>query len=219
MEDRYWQVQNSDRVQSYTKYYWGYQYRLAREVLVPMLTESGAFQAGNNVVEIGCAEGGVLHAFAEAGAGKAIGTDIAVERLERGKNISEIIDLPVEFTSHDIIEHEPLNEWKETADLVLLRDVIEHLDDPAAALANIKKIIKPGGHLYVTFPPYHSPYGGHQQILMNSWGKFPYIHLLPEKIFDKMIASGRPNDIVEVKRLHKIRMTPKKFIAAAKDTG
>ncbi len=219
MKDRYEQVQNSDKVQSFTKYYWGYQYRLAREVLAPMLRKKGVFKDGDTVIEIGCAEGGVLHAFAEAGAHEALGTDIEQKRLDRGEVISQIIDISVRFTSHDIISHEPLDNWKQKADLVLLRDVIEHLDDPVKALANIKKLIKPGGYLYVTFPPYHSPFGGHQQILENKWGKLPYIHLLPEKIFDKMIASGRPNDIVEVKRLHKIRMTPGKFANAANEAG
>lgn len=219
MIDKYSKVQGSDKINDFDKYYWGYQFRLAKEVLVPMMVENKWFKPGDMVSEIGCAEGGVLHAFIDAGAKGALGTDIAESRLETGKVITDIIDLPTEYIFHDIINEEPYPEWRQAYDLVLLRDVIEHLDDTEQALANIKKIIKPGGRLFVTFPPYNSPFGGHQQTLMNLWGKLPYIHLLPKAVFYKLIASGRKNDIGEVKRLHGIRMSPKKFMDAAVKTG
>ena len=102
---------------------------------------------------------------------------------------------------------------------MLLRDVIEHLDDTYIALLNIKKIIKKNGVLYVTFPPYHSPYGGHQHTLKSTAGKFPFIHLLPRSIFYKLIKNGREKDIIEVKRLSNIRLTIKKFEDAAAKAG
>ncbi len=219
MDDKYSDVQRSEKITDFDKYYWGYQYRLANEVLVPMMIKNNWFKPGDMVSEIGCAEGGVLHAFIDAGAKGALGTDISETRLETGKVISDIINLKTEYKYHDIINEEPYDEWKQAYDLVLLRDVIEHLDDTEQALANIKKIIRPGGRLFVTFPPYNSPFGGHQQTLMNFWGKLPYIHLLPKPIFYKMIASGRKNDIGEVKRLHNIRMSAKKFMDAAGETG
>lgn len=212
-------IQNSDELTKYDKYYWGYQYRLAKEVLVPQLIRDGLFHEGDVVAEIGCAEGGVLAAFVQAGAKDAFGTDISQSRLEKGKIISNLISTPIEFNYHDIMNEPIKEEWKEKCDLVLLRDVIEHLDDTKLALSQIKQIIKPGGFLFVTFPPYHSPFGGHQQTLMNFSGKIPYIHLLPNFIFHRLIASGRINDQGEVKRLQTIRMTPKKFMEAAQATG
>ena len=201
------------------KYYWGYQYRLASEVLVKMLKKLGSFKEGDRVAEIGCAEGGVLAAFVQEGAKDALGTDIVTRRLETGEKVMDMLKIPIKFVEHDII-NEPLEpEWQENYDLALLRDVIEHLDDAEIALKKIRGMLKPGGRLFVTFPPYHSPFGGHQQTLANFWGKLPYIHLLPYSIFKKMMKTGRPNDVGEVKRLHKIRMTPEKFISAAKNAG
>jgi SAM-dependent methyltransferase len=43
------------------------------------------------------------------------------------------------------------------ADLVILVEVIEHLDDPAAVLKEIHRILKPGGRLFLTTPNYKLP--------------------------------------------------------------
>jgi SAM-dependent methyltransferase len=202
------------------KYYWGYQFDLGVESIVSYLIEKNAFQSGFKVCEIGSAEGGVLHAFSIAGAGHSLGTDIAVERIEMGDRITKLAGLDVEYTAHDILFDEIPEKWQQNFDLVLLRDVIEHLDDTKLALANIRKIIKPGGHLFVTFPPYNSPYGGHQHTVAGKLGsKFPYIHLLPQNIFHKLISTGRPQDIEEVKRLEHIKLNAKKFTDAALDAG
>ncbi|GAB1371783.1 class I SAM-dependent methyltransferase [Candidatus Kapaibacterium sp.] len=202
------------------KYYWGYMYDLGRETIVPYLTELGAFEGGNSVIEIGSAEGGVLHAFADKGAVNCIGTDISLPRLEMGRVISKIANLDVEYVSNDIIYEEPQSEWVGKYDLAILRDVIEHLDDTVIALTNIKKVIKKGGFLYVTFPPYNSPYGGHQHTLAGDMlSKLPFIHLLPESIFRNLIQSGRPQDIEEVVRLLDIRLSPEKFKKAALESG
>jgi SAM-dependent methyltransferase len=215
----YEQIQNSDSIPQEYKYYWGYQYRLGSEVVVPYLSSLSAFRSGDRVMEIGSAEGGVLAAFVESGANDALATDIAKNRLDMGDEISKQLNLPIDFREHNILEDDVPDEWKSSASLVILRDVIEHLDDTFLALSNIRKFIKPGGFLYVTFPPYYSPFGGHQHNLMNFWGKLPYIHYLPDFIFKKLIASGRPADIDEVTRLRNIRMSPKKFLDAAKKSG
>jgi len=212
-------IQNQKDIPDNYKYYWGYQYRLGEEVVVPYLSVLNAFKQGFRVVEIGSAEGGVLAALVQAGATNALATDIAEHRLTLGDKITKKLNLDIEFKYHNIIEQEIPDNWKNSADLVILRDVIEHLDDTDIALKNISKFLKPGGFLYVTFPPYYSPYGGHQHIVMNTLGKLPFIHVLPDFIFHKMIKSGRPGDVGEVKRLQKIRLTPKKFIKSALSQG
>ncbi len=215
----YDKIQSNSEIPADYKYFWGYQYRLGKEVIVPYLSRLGVFRSGFRVMEIGSAEGGVLAAFVEAGANDALATDIAKNRLEMGDKISNELNLPIKFTFHNILADEVSTEWKSAADLVILRDVIEHLDDTELALNKIKEFIKPGGYLYVTFPPYYSPFGGHQHNLKNFWGKLPYLHFLPDVVFNKLIASGRPADINEVKRLREIRLTPKKFLAAAEKSG
>lgn len=219
MESIYKKIVESDELSDIIKYYWGYQYRLGEEVLVPYLKKLKAFEQGISVSEVGSAEGGVLAAFVVAGAKDALGTDIVQSRLDTGSFISKLANLPITYVYHDIVNDTIPDEWLGAYDLILLRDVIEHLDDAEVAMTNIRKMLKPGGYLFVTFPPYHSPFGGHQHTVANIWGKLPYIHLLPDFLFHGLIASGRKNDICEVKRLQKIRLTPKKFVNAAIKAG
>lgn len=216
MTTTYKKIQDTQNISDAVKYYWGYQYRLADEVIIPYLTDEGAFKPHYRVMEIGCAEGGVLSAFVEHRAASAVGTDIVSSRLESGKHITNIAGLKIDFFEHNILDDPVRDEWLDSFDLVLLRDVIEHLEKPELALKNIHKILKKGAYLYVTFPPYNSPFGGHQHTVANNLGKLPFIHHLPDKIFHKLIETGRENDIGEVKRLQKIRLSPEQFEYAAK---
>lgn len=219
-------------IPEHDKYYWGYQYRLAREVLVKQLVADGALWEGAAVAEIGCAEGGVMLACVQAGAARALGTDIESARLKAGETIVRAVSTaltadccpPLEeritFSTHDILFDEPRAEWLGAFDLVILRDVLEHLANPTLALSNIQRVLKPNGYVLVEFPPYNSPFGGHQHLLGNRWGKLPYMHLLPEPLFRWMTASGtHPLNIEEVRRLRSVRLTPRKFFRAAHEAG
>jgi SAM-dependent methyltransferase len=222
--DLYPIIKASPIIPSHDRYYWGYQYRLARTTLVPQLVADGGFRAGFAVAEIGCAEGGVLAAFVQAGASKALGTDIEQHRLDGGARIAalckEHLAVPLEFSAHDVLFDEPLADWRSAFDLVILRDVLEHLNDPVLALRNIKKLLKPNGYVFVEFPPYTSPFGGHQHLLQNTWGKLPYMHLLPDALFQPMTNSGlHPANIEEVRRLRHVRLTPHKFLNASREAG
>ena len=200
-------------------YYWGYMYDLSRNYMIDYLERKGATIKGGTIIEIGSAEGGNLCAMAKHGATELVGADIAEIRLERARNIAGILELDIYYTSNDIIYEEQPEEWQGHFDLALLRDVIEHLDDAEIALRNIKRLLKPGGMLYVTFPPWYSPFGGHQQLLLTKASRVPYVHFLPKPFFEKAIASGRANDVVEVRRLREIRMTTTKFRRASKAAG
>ena len=133
MKDAYKIIQNSEEIPQIYKYYWGYQFHLGERILVDKLKKLNAFKPGVSVAEIGSAEGGVLAAFVLEGANNALGTDIVQSRLDLGEKISKLIDIPIEFKNHNLL-NEPLKpEWQNAFDLVILRDVIEHLDDTELA--------------------------------------------------------------------------------------
>ncbi len=207
MQPLYELVQKSSDIAPASKYYWSYQFRVGREVLLPLLQRHGIFRPGIRVAEIGCAEAGVLLAFLLGGARSVLGTDIAESRLRTARQIAQLAAVDAEFALHDIL-HDPVPQsWQRRYELVLLRDVLEHLDNPLEALQRIRELLRPGGFLLITFPPYPSPYGGHQHLLRNFWGKLPYVHLLPERLFERLIASGREPDRTEVRRLRRIRLS------------
>ncbi len=201
-------------------YYWRYQYELGRDIIVPYFQKNICEIKNKIIAEIGSAEGGVLHSFLRAGAEYGLGTDIAENRLESGRKVSSATQLNVEFTSHNILSDEIPQKWQNYFDIVILRDVIEHLSDTEQALTQIRQLLQNDGILYVTFPPYRSPYGGHQHTLAGNFlTKLPYIHLLPDFIFKKMIISGRQIDQEETLRLRKIRLSSRKFKESAQSAG
>ncbi|MFN3782155.1 MAG: class I SAM-dependent methyltransferase, partial [Candidatus Kapaibacteriota bacterium] len=122
-------------------YYWEYQYKLGKEYIVPHLQHLGFSPKGKSVCEIGSAEGGVLFAIKESGAMNCLATDIAQSRLDAGELIAKNFGYSINFVNHNIIEDKIPSNWLNCFDLVILRDVIEHLDDARMALTNLKKIM------------------------------------------------------------------------------
>ena len=60
-------------------------------------------------------------------------------------------------------------------DIIVCRDVMEHVPFPEAVLKSMYDILKPGGVAYIGFSPlYKSPYGPH----ISAYCKFPYIHII-----------------------------------------
>jgi SAM-dependent methyltransferase len=213
------QLEGVQGISANDRYYFGYQYGLGTGHVVPYLRSKGVPFAGKSICEIGCGEGGVLAALADEGATHALGIDIRQEAIDRAEIIFRALNIPSEFRIHDVTDQQTPPEWHEAFDFVTLRDVMEHLDDTEGSLRHVMDFLRPGGYLYVVFPPYYSPFGGHQHALNNLWGKLPFIHFLPDALFKPLIKSGRSLDIEEVTRLRDIRLTIGKFRNAAETVG
>jgi len=98
-------------------------------------------------------------------------------------------------------------------DLVVLHDVFEHLEQKQEVLEKLKGYMKPEGRLMITFPPYYSAYGAHQQLLNAPWLKFPFFHLMPfalSKILPR-IKGESPRIVEEVQKLGALKMGMRKF--------
>ena len=77
-----------------------------------------------------------------------------------------------------------MTEITEKHDTIIIRDVIEHIEDKKTALINMFELLKPGGKLYISFPPKYCAYAGHQQTTPSIMGKLPYLHLLPNFLYE-----------------------------------
>jgi SAM-dependent methyltransferase len=202
------------------QYYFGYQYGLGIEQLVPYLKSQGVPFEGKNICEIGCGEGGVLAALADQGSKKALGIDIRQEALDRAEVIFNALGINSEFKIHDVTNNDTPPEWREQFDFVTLRDVMEHLEQREKSLQHVVDFIRPGGYLYVVFPPYYSPYGGHQHLLKSFFGRLPFVQALPDALFKPIVNTGKIDlDIDEVSRMRDIRLTIGKFKSATKRVG
>jgi SAM-dependent methyltransferase len=107
------------------------------------------------LLELGCGTGDVLAALAEFG--EAVGMepqpDLAAVARRRG------LDVRGGRLPSDLVVPEG---W---ADVVLLLDVIEHLDDDAAGLATARRALGSGGILVVAVPAYAWLWSGHDVAL------------------------------------------------------
>ena len=132
------------------------------------------------VLEVGCGEGGNLFSFAQLGC-SVTGVDIAAGRIAEARKFFAERGAEGTFIASDIFK---LTELEHKFSLILVHDVIEHIDDKAGFLKGLKRYLAPGGVVFMAFPAWQMPFGGHQQIC-KSWlaSHLPFIHLLPKLLY------------------------------------
>jgi SAM-dependent methyltransferase len=107
------------------------------------------------MAELGCGSGGMLEALSRFGTAVGVETDatLRARAQERGLDVRAGA-LP------DAIPLHP-GRW----DAVCLFDVLEHVDDEAGALAACRRLLVPGGRLFVTVPAYAWLWSRHDELL------------------------------------------------------
>src|SRR5690606_20716375 len=94
-----------------------------------------------------------------------------------------------------------------TFDLIMMRDVIEHIPNQEKFMGFVKKYLKPDGKFFLGFPPWQNPFGGHQQICSNKiLSKMPYFHLLPSSAYRWILKTFEKNE-ARVEGLMEIKET------------
>ena len=96
------------------------------------------------------------------------------------------IDNTIEFKQFNVIEDYPFPD--NSFDFVFCSSVIEHIDQPEKMYAQIKRILRPGGYAFISFPPFYSPVGGHGFKPFHYLGERAAIKIT-NKIYHKNIKS------------------------------
>lgn len=186
--------------------------------MIPLLAQWGAAVRGASVIDVGCGEGGGLCAMYDAGAAPCCGFDIETGRVQAGNDLKGDRDIPL-AVGNLYAEELPFASFQ--FDLVVLHDVFEHLDFKDKVMARLAAYAKPSGRIMITFPPYYSAYGAHQQLLNNHWAKIPFFHLLPfalSRVLPRL--PGEHKHIVEeIRKLGRLKMGMKKFEAIVARNG
>jgi SAM-dependent methyltransferase len=126
--------------------------------------------AGKDVLDFGCGEGWQAVALAQNGARFVLGLDSNAKTLAKARQLAQQAEVGggVEFA-------EKLNGDARLFDLVISQNSMEHFPDPAGALEEMKRALKPDGKILITFgPPWFAPYGSH----MAFFTKVPWVNLL-----------------------------------------
>ncbi len=166
------------------------QIALAENYLIPYFRQHIPEFEKFRVLEVGCAEGGVLKVLRENGL-EVTGLDIAESRIETALRKNPDLDIRfMDITDRVIIEK--LGQF----DLVIMREVIEHVPDREAAFSVLHSMLRDGGYLYITFPPRYSGFAGHQQTGRTFLKFTPYIHILPRPVLAFLIHLFRERPIL-----------------------
>ena len=160
------------------EYYWAYQYRLATSYYIPLLNAHGFRIEAKRILDIGCGLGGFPAAMADKGAAECVGieidTDIRRPNSDNRPNLKYVLE---DITSKDALEKVGTD-----YDLIVLHDVIEHvpLVKKEQFLSALKQFCRHSTLILVTFPPFYSPFGLHQQSLLKSKLRIvPFLGWLP----------------------------------------
>lgn len=194
----------------------------AVQYVIPFIEEEKRIEPGMRVLEIGCAEGGVLLAFLERGC-EGIGVELQEGRVRNanlfleeyvGKDQARII-------CKNIYNEGFQEEFKGYFDLIILKDVIEHIPEQEKVMPLIKSFLKPDGHVFFGFPPWMMPFGGHQQIAKTKIAKMPYYHLLPRSWYKGLLKMFGESEqtVTELLEIWDTGISLERFERIARETG
>lgn len=115
---------------------------------------------GVSMLDAACGPGGKTAWYAEAGAARVIGVDLDAAHLAAASRFSAArgVSARTHFVAADA-GRLPLREA--AVELVTANDAVEHFSDPGGVIAELARVLRPGGRLLVTFPPFLSPNGAH----------------------------------------------------------
>ncbi|MCZ2357191.1 MAG: class I SAM-dependent methyltransferase [Bacteroidia bacterium] len=195
--------------------YYNHQRTNTQQYVIPFIEQTGAIKQGMRVLEIGCAEGGVIRAFVDLGC-TGTGIELVTERAERAKQFNqEIITAgKLNILTQNIYDVNPQQDFPDGFDLIVLKDVIEHIPDQQRFMQVLKGFLRPKGRIFLGFPPWYMPFGGHQQICHHKLlSKMPWIHLFPQFLYKKIlkIAGESQEGIQELLEIQETGISIERF--------
>ena len=132
------------------------------------------------ILDIGCGAGARTTAHASRTDGAFFCVDLN-RRLMREAAASVECPPRLRFTQADATRL-PFDDC--TFDVCLCENVLEHFDRPDVALAELGRVLRPGGHLFAFFPPWRGPFSGH----LTSVTSMPWIHLLWPSFISRILV-------------------------------
>lgn len=174
-----------------------------QKYIVPFIQQVKQIDASLQVLEIGCGEAGNLKPFLDMGC-MCVGVDFSTHKIEQG--IAFFATHPnaknIRLISEDIYK---TKEFHAQFDIIIIRDVIEHIHDQDKFLIMLKDLMAVNGIVFFAFPPWQNPFGGHQQICESKiLSSLPYFHLLPVSLYRAILklfgeTEGKINGLLEIK--------------------
>jgi len=129
--------------------------------------------SGLTVADVGCSAGFIADELAGAGAARTYGFDIDEPGLTKAR---QRFGERVEFV---LASGEAMPLPDESLDVVIFNHIYEHVVDPDAVLAEIRRVLKPDGVLYLGLGNKYGPMEPHHRLPLLSW--------LPRRAADRYV--------------------------------
>ena len=183
---------------NWKSYYFNYQKLLAQSFYIPLLIKNKIFiNDETKVLDIGCGDAGFLSAFSDH-SNNCDGVEIRDFGWAENENPKIIVG---DITSIKIKESLSVK-----YDVLILRDVIEHilLTEKEDFLNSIMNYMDENSKMLITFPPFYSPFGLHQQAFLKSPLKvIPFLGWLPKVVIQLILKItnqyNKWSDLEEIK--------------------
>lgn len=148
-----------------------WEYRSGRDIFTQHFP--AARLLGLRLLDVGCGLGGKMVWYAECGARQVVGLDLEPKHVRQSRVFAAARGQAARIA---VVRGDAMRLPFAPAcfEVVTANDALEHFADPAAALAELARVIARGGHLYLYFTPYRSPLGSH----LYDHVKIPYCQLL-----------------------------------------
>lgn len=129
---------------------------------------SDAHVDGRDVLDFGCGAGPLSLFLAATRSPRSItGVDLYARDIDRARaalaRMTPAPAMPVDFRLGDPARI-PVDDA--SADTLLAFDCLEHVMEPAAILAEWRRVLRPGGRVLIEWFPYAGPYGPHMNTLI-----------------------------------------------------
>jgi SAM-dependent methyltransferase len=138
---------------------------------------------GARILDIGCGLGVYVRKFREL-SDRVCGIDVDVKRLREGAKTTPGLMLAAS-------ESLPFRDG--AFDVVVLNEVIEHVRDDAATLAEAMRVIGPNGHIVIYAPNRLYPFETHGVYLGDRFifGNIPLVNWLPDPLRNRLVPHAR----------------------------
>lgn len=190
----------------------------SRKYFIPYIGQFKRLSPDCRILEIGCGDGGNLLPFAKMGC-YTLGVDIDEGRIADARKFFTNCNTKGDFIASDVFL---LKELYGSFDVIICHDVIEHISDKRGFLSLLPQFLTKDGIVFMSFPAWQMPFGGHQQICRSKViSHLPFVHLLPKAIYHLLLITFREDDscVKELMSIKETRTTIELFERVLKNIG